>query len=152
MAGTVEFATCYVADQLFGIEVAQVQEVTGGGHLTRLPLAPRPVCGLLNLRGQIVAAIDLRACLHLGQRAPGQLPVHVILKTGAGSVSVVVDRVGDVLAVDESAFEQPPETMSGRIGESVRGAYKLDTALLLALDIESLLNQMERTSEMGDMR
>ena len=144
MAGTLEFATCYVADQLFGIEVAQVQEVTRGGHLTRLPLAPPPVCGLLNLRGQIVAAIDLRTCLHLGQRADGEPPVHVILKTAAGSVSVLVDRVGDVLAVDESAFEEPPETMSGRIAELVRGAYKLETALLLALDTERLLDQMER--------
>ena len=147
-----EFATCYVADQLFGIEVSEVQEVTRGGHLTRLPLASRPVCGLLNLRGQIVAAVDLRTCLHLEQRADGQMPVHVILKTGAGSVSIVVDRVGDVLSVDGSAFELPPETVSGPIGELVRGAYKLDTALLMALDTERLLNQMERTSEMGEMR
>jgi purine-binding chemotaxis protein CheW len=152
VADVLTLATCYVDDHLFGIEIAEVQEVTRGGHLTRLPLAARPVCGLLNLRGQIVAAIDLRICLHLGERPAGDPPVHVILKSEASCVSVLVDRIGDVLVVDEEDFEPPPDTMRGPIRGFIRGAYKLETALLLALDTERLFNQMERTDETGELQ
>ena len=152
MGDAVNLATCYVEHHLFGIEIGQVQEVTRGGHVTRLPLAARPVCGLLNLRGQIVAVVDLRMCLHLGERPPGILPVHLILKTNAASVSVLVDRIGDVLAVDEDDFEEPPDTARGPVRQFIRGAYKLDAALLLALDTERLFSEMERNCESEDVQ
>jgi purine-binding chemotaxis protein CheW len=147
MGDTVSLATCYVEHHLFGIEIGQVQEVTRAGYLTPLPLVARPVCGLLNLRGQIVAVVDLRLCLHLGERPAGTQPVHLILNTAASSVSVLVDRIGDVLVVDEDDFEEPPDTMRGPVREFIRGAYKLDAALLLALDTQRLLNEMERIYE-----
>ena len=78
------------------------------------------------------------------------MPVHVVLKTEAGSVSLLVDRVGDVLALDENAFEQPPDTMRGRIRELIRGVYQLETGLLLALDTDKVLNEMKWTSDMGE--
>ena len=150
MADTANLATCYAGDQLFGIEVAQVQEVTRGGSLTRMPLASPAVCGLLNLRGQVLVAIDLRICLGLIERPAADVPVHVVLKTEAGSVSLLVDRVGDVLALDENAFERPPDTMRGRIRELIRGVYQLETGLLLALDTDKVLNEMKWTSDMGE--
>ena len=103
-----EFTSCFVGDLCFGVEVAQVQEVTYGGTLTRLPLASSRVCGLLNLRGQIVAVTDLRRCLDLGERQPDDVPVHMILQTDEGCVSLLVDRVGDVINVDARDFEMPP--------------------------------------------
>ena len=130
----------------------QVQEVTHGGNITRLPLAPSRVCGLLNLRGLIVAVIDLRQCLGLSERPAGDVPVHVILQTDDGCVSLLVDRVGDVLEVDERDFEWPPNTMRGRTRELIRGAYKVNRGLLLALDTAKIVNEMGQTLDMGGVR
>ena len=147
-----EFTSCFVGDLCFGVAVAQVQEVTYGGTLTRLPLASSRVCGLLNLRGQIVAVTDLRRCLDLGERQPDDVPVHMILQTDEGCVSLLVDRVGDVINVDARDFEMPPATMRGRARELIRGAYKLDDGLLLALDTTRILNDMDQTPGTGGLR
>jgi len=144
--------SCFVGDLCLGVEVAQVQEVTYGGTLTRLPLASSRVCGLLNLRGQIVAVTDLRRCLDLGERQPDDVPVHMILQTDEGCVSLLVDRVGDVINVDARDFEMPPATMRGRARELIRGAYKLDDGLLLALDTTRILNDMDQTPGTGGLR
>ena len=151
MTDTVTLTTCYAGDHLFGIDVAQVQEVTRGGPLTRMPLASPAVCGLLNLRGQVLVVIDLRICLGLMARTKADVPVHVVLKTEAGTVSLLVDRVGDVLTVDEGALERPPGTMRGRIRELIRGVYPMETGVLLALDTDKVLNEMKWTFDMGEL-
>lgn len=139
MAGTRQYSSCFVDDLLVGIKVEAVQEVTSGSGLTPVPLASALVSGLLNLRGQILTAIDLRRCLQLGDRPPDQRPVHIILRTDDGCVSLLVDRVGDVLEVDDDDFEAPPRTLRGRLRELVAGAYKLDGRLLLVLNTEGAL-------------
>lgn len=152
MTETQGFTSCFVGDLCFGVEVAQVQEVTYGGALTRLPLASSRVCGLLNLRGQIIAVTDLRRCLDLDERPAGDVPVHLILQTDDGHISLLVDRVGDVVDVDERDFELPPETMRGRARELIRGAYRLDDGLLLALDTTRILNDMDQAPDTGGLR
>lgn len=152
MAGAQGFTSCFVGDLCFGVEVARVQEVTYGGTLTRLPLASSRVSGLLNLRGQIIAVTDLRRCLDLDERAAADVPVHLILQTDDGCISLLVDRAGDVVDVDERDFELPPATMRGRARELIRGAYKLDDGLLLALDTTQILKEMDQTPEMGERR
>jgi purine-binding chemotaxis protein CheW len=153
MTETSGFTSCFVGSLCFGIEVMQVQEVTCGGKVTRLPLASNRVCGLLNLRGQIIAVTDLRRCLDLEDRpADDAPPVHLILQTDEGCISLLVDRVGDVIDVDERDFEEPPETMGGRARELIRGAYKLDEGLLLALDTTQILNGMEQKTDAGGLR
>lgn len=144
--------SCFVGDLCFGVEVAQIQEVTHGGTLTRLPLASSRVSGLLNLRGQIVAVTDLRRCLDLDERPEGAAPVHLILQTEDGCISLLVDRVGDVIDVDEGDFELPPATMRGRVRELIRGAYKLEEGLLLALDTSQILKDMDQTPDQGEFR
>ncbi len=139
MAGTQQYASCFVDDLMVGIKVEAVQEVTSGSDLTPVPLAPALVSGLLNLRGQILTAIDLRRCLQLGDRPADQRPVHIILRTDDGCVSLLVDRIGDVLEADDDDFEVPPRTLRGRLRELVAGAYKLDGRLLLVLDTERAL-------------
>src|SRR5262245_18463506 len=104
--------------------------------MTRVPLAPPVVRGLINLRGQIVTALDLRRRLALSDRPADQLPVNVVVQTDDGAVSLLVDEIGDVLSVPESAFERPPETLRGTARELIRGAYKLDGRLLLILDTQ----------------
>jgi purine-binding chemotaxis protein CheW len=139
VGGTRQYSSCLVGDLLVGIKVEAVQEVTSGSELTPVPLAPALVSGLLNLRGQILTAIDLRRCLQLGERPVDRPPVHIILRTDDGCVSLLVDRIGDVLEADEDDFEVAPRTLRGRLGELVAGAYKLDGRLLLVLDTEAAL-------------
>jgi purine-binding chemotaxis protein CheW len=139
MAGRQQYSSCLVDDLMVGIKVESVQEVTAGSELTPVPLASPLVSGLLNLRGHIVTAIDLRRCLELSDRPAGQRPVHLIMRTADGSVSLVVDQVGDVIEVDEDDFEAPPRTLRGRLRDLITGAYKLDGKLLLVLDTDSAL-------------
>jgi purine-binding chemotaxis protein CheW len=135
-----QFSSFFVDGLFFGIEVAKVQEVMGAVHMTPVPLAPPAVRGLINLRGQIVTSIDLRCCLQLNERPADQVPVNLILYTDDGCTSLLVDDVGEVLEVDETTFEPPPETLQGRPRELIRGAYKLDNRLMHVLDVERTLN------------
>jgi purine-binding chemotaxis protein CheW len=139
MAQTRQFASFDLTELLFGIEVERVQEVTTGNEITRVPLAPPVVHGVLNLRGRIVTAIDLRRCLQLAERSADQRPVNLILQTDDGCASLLVDHVGNVLDVDDSDFEPPPATLRGRVRDLIRGAYKLDSRLLLVLDADKVL-------------
>src|SRR5262245_37201472 len=107
--------------------------------MTRVPLAHPVVRGLINLRGQIVTAIDLRRRLDFPDPPADQLPVNVVVNTDDGAVSLLVDDIGDVLQVSEELFEPPPETLRGLARKLIRGAYKLNDRLLLLLDTDTLL-------------
>jgi purine-binding chemotaxis protein CheW len=131
-----QLSTFSVAGHLFGVEVAAVQEVIRYQPMTRVPLAPAALAGLINLRGQVITAVDLRRRLGFPDRAADELPMDVIVRTRDGLVSLLVDRIGDVVEVAEEAFEEPPETLQGITRELIRGAYKLDHALLLSLDVQ----------------
>jgi purine-binding chemotaxis protein CheW len=135
-ATTRQFCTFYLENYFFGVPVAEVQEVIRYLDLTRVPLVSEVVRGLINLRGQIVTAIELRRCLEMPERTVGQLPMNVVIRTGDGAVSLLVDEIGDVLDVGPETMEEPPETLQGPMREMVRGVYKLPGALLLELDIQ----------------
>jgi purine-binding chemotaxis protein CheW len=124
---------------LFGVEVVNVQEVIRFQEMTTIPLASSMVRGLINLRGQIVTAIDMRARLRLPPLAAQQQPMNVVLRTSDGVVSLLVDEIGDVLQLDERDFERAPETLSGVFREVVLGVYKLEQRLLLSLDVERIV-------------
>jgi len=130
-----QFTTFKVDGFLFGVEVESVQEVIRYQEMTRVPLAPGSVGGLINLRGQVITALDLRHRLGMRERPEGQLPMNVVVRTEDGAVSLLVDQIGEVIETDLVHFEPPPDTVSAAARELVRGAYKLDGALLLALDV-----------------
>jgi len=136
MTGERLFTTFYLDGHLFGVEVGTVQEVIRYQEMTSVPLAPSIVRGLINLRGQIVTAVDLRRCLDMQERTPDRLPMNVVVRTGDETVSLLVDEIGDVLKLDVARFEEPPETLQGEAREFIRGVYKLDGKLLLVLNTE----------------
>ena len=139
MADSQQFCTFFLQGHFFGVPVQQVQEVIRYQEMTRVPLVPAAVRGLINLRGQIVTAIDLRRCLEIPERAEGELPMNVVIRTDDGPVSLLVDEIGDVLEVSESAYERTPENMPAQQKEMVEGVYKLETRLLLALNVDRAL-------------
>jgi purine-binding chemotaxis protein CheW len=131
--GSTQLCTFTVDDLLFGVEVTKVQEVLLQQPMTRVPLARDMIRGLINLRGQIVTAIDLRACLGFGPRSDGELPMNVVIRGGEGSVSLLVDTIGDVIEVPASAFEPPPSTMKPAQRHIIDAICKLPGQLLLVL-------------------
>ncbi|MBL8695899.1 MAG: chemotaxis protein CheW [Planctomycetes bacterium] len=134
-----QYCTFQLGPLFLGVEVAKVQEVIRHQQITRVPLAPPEMRGLVNLRGQIVMAIDLRRRFEMPDRAATQLPTNVVLRTDDGAVSLLVDEIGDVLTVAEDLFEPSPETLRGIARELVRGVYKLRSQLLLILDTEKVM-------------
>lgn len=136
MAETRQFATFYLDGLFFGVEVLKVQEVIRYQEMTRVPLAPSVVRGLINLRGQIVTAIDLRRRLRLRERPGDQLPMNVVVRTDDGALSLLVDEIGDVLEIGDDQMEQAPETVDEHARDLLHGVYKLEGRLLLILDTE----------------
>jgi purine-binding chemotaxis protein CheW len=132
---TRQLATFTVDTLLFGVEVYKVQEVIRYQEMTAVPLAAHGAAGLINLRGEVVTAIDMRTRLGLPPRADGVLPMNVVVRVDGEPVSLLVDAIGDVAHVSVEQFEEPPETMAGPGRSLITGAYKLDNRLLLALDV-----------------
>jgi purine-binding chemotaxis protein CheW len=139
---TQQFCTFFLKNQFFGVPVSEVQEVIRYQEMTRVPLVPPVIRGLINLRGQIVMALDLRRRFGMEDRPDSDLPMNVVVRTDDGAVSFLVDEIGDVMEVDEASFEHPPETMR-QARELVRGVYKLPDRLLLVLDTQRAVRSDE---------
>jgi len=141
-----QLCTFKLANYFFGVDVAKVQEVIRHQEMTRVPLASQEVRGLINLRGQIVMAVDLRMLLGLGEFSVADEPMNIIIREEGSAVSFQVDEIGDVLEVSDAAFERPPETLKGVARKLIKGAYKLDGRLLLALDADKATKYLEKRS------
>ena len=132
-----EFCTFFVDDLYVGIPVQRVQEVLRFQPMTAVALAPDVIQGLINLRGEIVIAIDLRRRLGMKDRAAtDEPPTNIIVRTESGPVSFLVDAINDVVSTDPSTFEPTPATLTGTLRDLTIGVYKLEERLLLILDHE----------------
>jgi purine-binding chemotaxis protein CheW len=140
MTASQQFCTFYLGEQCFGLDVLKVQEIVTQQAMTRVPLAHPMIRGLINLRGQIVTAIDLRCRLELPPLSADLAPVNIVVQTDDGAVSLLVDEIGDVLEVTAEQFERPPETLQGSARELIRGAYKLPDRLLVILDTDLVVS------------
>ncbi len=138
MAEVNQFCTFYVDGSFYGINVMNVQEIIRYQDMTGVPLADSVIRGLINLRGQIVTAIDLRRRLGLKPRPKDDVPMNVIINTDDGAVSLLVDEIGDVIEVEDEIFEPPPQNLRGKARELTTGVYKLKDKLLMTLDIDRL--------------
>lgn len=134
-----QYATFRVQQFLFGVDVTRVQEVIRAQPTTPVPLAPTIVRGLINLRGQIVTALDLRVRLDLGAFAPEAQPMTVVVRSEDGPVALLVDSIGDVLTADHAAWEAAPPTLPASVRPLIPGAYKFDGHLMLQLDVDRVL-------------
>jgi len=134
-----QFCTFYVDQLFFGVKVLQVQEVIRSQFMTVVPQASSMVRGLMNLRGQIVTAIDLRRRLNLPDRDNWK-PMNVVIQTDEGAVSLLVDEIGDVLEVSDDVLEPLPTTIQGKVKDVVTGVYKLEGRLLLVLDTTQVIS------------
>jgi len=134
-----QYATFYVSSLFFGIDVLNVQEVLRYQEMTKVPLAPDVIEGLINLRGQIVTAVDLRRRLNVKAGETGHAPMNIVVRSEEGAVSLMVDEISDVLEVDPASYEPPPDNLPPAQRELIEGVYKLDGRLLLILNTERVL-------------
>lgn len=135
-----QLVTFLVAGHLVGVHARNVLEVLAHQTTTEVPLSPKGVAGLTNLRGEVVTALDLRHRLRLGRRPAEEQPMSVIVTTDDGPVSLLVDEIGEVVDVTQLSFEEPPSTLGEHLRELITGAYKLDGALLLSLDVARVVD------------
>lgn len=134
-----QYSTFSVGGFFFGIEVLEVQEVLRYLEMTSVPLSPGVIEGLINLRGQIVTAVDMRSRLGLPKRPEGETPMNMVVRSEDGAVSLLVDEIGDVIEVQAESYEPPPDNLPREQRELIRGVYKLEGRLLLVLHTERVL-------------
>jgi purine-binding chemotaxis protein CheW len=133
-----EHLCTFDVDSLFiGIQISRIQEILRPQPVTPVPLAPSVILGLMSLRGQIVPVINLAERLGVQLQDGGTEAFNVLIRTPDGPVSLVVDRVGDVVEVSPDTFEPAPDTLRSSLRPLIRGAYKLERRLLLALNAEA---------------
>lgn len=137
---SVQFCTFYLGELRFGVDVRHVREVLREQRVTRVPLAHPMVSGLINLRGQIITAIDLRKRLQLDSCGSSPGRVNIIVRVDQNAVSFQVDAVAEVEEMRNGSFEALPETLKGIARLLVKGVYKLPKELLLILNPEKVLD------------
>jgi len=134
-----DFLTIKIDGQMFGIPILQVQDVLGEITVTRIPLAPPQVSGSLNLRGRIVTAIDVRKCLGLTPLENVDKRMSVVVMHDDELYSLIIDKVGDVLTLQDKEFEQNPATLDITWKSISLGVYRLQGQILIILDVPKLL-------------
>ena len=137
---TRQYSTFRVADMFMGIDLAQVQELLRFQEMTSVPLAPRAIEGLINLRGQIVTALDVRRILGLpAVESEDKLPMNIVIQSEGVLVSLLVDEICDVLDVPLQAATPLPENMPALRRTLIESVYQLDSGLLLILNTNRVL-------------
>ena len=131
------FVTVVTGGQLFGLRLERVRDVFVPRGLSPVPLAPPEIAGLLNLRGRIVTAIDLRRRLGLPPRSDGGTPVAVGIEERGELYGLMVDRVGDVLRLRPSTYDANPVNLDQRWAKVCAGVHRLDHGLMVVLDVNS---------------
>lgn len=135
-----EHLCTFDVDSLFiGIQISRIQEILRPQPVTPVPLTSSVITGLMSLRGQIVPVINLAERLGVQLADGGAEAFNVLIRTPDGPVSLLVDRVGDVVEVPPEAFEPAPDTLRSSLRPLIRGAYKLEKRLLLALNAEAAI-------------
>lgn len=140
-----EYVTVTIGGQLFGLPIERVQDVFMPGRLTPVPLAPEEIAGVLNLRGRIVTAIDMRCRLGMARRAEQGEPMAVGIDCDGESYGLIIDAVGEVLRLRLDGREPVPVNLDTRLAAVSAGVHRLDDQLLVILDVERLLNTKSTT-------
>jgi purine-binding chemotaxis protein CheW len=134
-----EYVTTMIGEQLFGLPIARVQDVFMPERLTRVPLASSDVAGVLNLRGRIVTAIDMRARLGLPKADAGRPPMAVGVELRGESYGLLIDQIGEVLKLADDGREENPVNLDPRMAKMAAGVHRLDGQLMVVLDVDRVL-------------
>lgn len=120
-----------------GLDVLDVQEVIRYQEMTHIPHAPAVVRGLINLRGEIVTALDMRRCFSLPPSLDDLEPTNIVVRCGGDLMSFLVDRVGDVIDLEDADLEPVPQTLRAEVRSLLKGVYQLEEGLVMVVDLEA---------------
>ena len=134
-----DYVTFTTAEQIFGLPIECVQDVFKPSRITRVPLAGPEIAGVLNLRGRIVTAIELRSRLGLDARDAGQVPMAIGIESRGESFGLLVDAVGEVLKLPDDGREENPVNLDPRMAKLAGGVHRLDGQLMVVLDVDRVL-------------
>jgi purine-binding chemotaxis protein CheW len=135
-----EYVTAMVGEQLFGLPIARVQDVFKPDRMTRVPLSSQDIAGILNLRGRIVTVIDMRCRLGMVQHKSGQPPMAIGIECRGESYGLLIDKIGEVMTLADSMRESNPVNLDARLAQVSSGVIRLDSQLLVVLDIDRVLH------------
>ena len=135
-----EYVTVMIGGQLFGLPIARVQDVFMPERLTRVPLAGPEIAGVLNLRGRIVTAIDMRRRLGLPPSTHTRRAMAVGIDLSTESYGLMIDNVGEVLKLDDAKREPNPVNLDVRLARVSGGVHRLDAQLMVILDVDRVLD------------
>jgi purine-binding chemotaxis protein CheW len=135
-----EYVTAMIGGQLFGLQIVRVQDVFIPERLTRVPLAPPEIAGILNLRGRIVTLIDMRRRFGLGEPNEADSPMAIGVESRGESYGLLIDSVGEVLKLDDAAREPNPINLDQRLARVSAGIHRLDGQLLIVVDVDRVLD------------
>ncbi|MGO9047486.1 MAG: chemotaxis protein CheW [Xanthobacteraceae bacterium] len=139
-----EFVTFTIAGQMFGLPIGRVQDVFKPARITQVPLASAEIAGVLNLRGRIVTAIDMRQRLEVNKRENGAAPMAIGIEAKSESFGLLVDAVGEVLKLPDVDREPNPINLGGKLAALSDGVYRLEGQLLVVLDVDRVLDLRSR--------
>jgi len=139
-ADSTEFVTFSIAGQTFGLPIERVQDVFKPARITKVPLAGAEIAGVLNLRGRIVTAIDMRQRLEAKRREGGEAPMAIGIEVQGESFGLLVDLVGEVLKLPVEQREPNPVNLDRKLAALAAGVYRLEGQLLVVLDIDRVLD------------
>jgi purine-binding chemotaxis protein CheW len=143
MAASKKYASFYLNGICFGVPIEEVQEVLELQEITPVPLSPAVLPGIINLRGQILTTIDLKARLDLAAGSSANQPMMIVVRTREGPMNLIVDKIGSVVDVDSEKFEKPTETLKPGVRAVTTHVCKLEGYLLLVLDTEKIIQLPE---------
>lgn len=138
-------STFFIDKFYFGILTTEVTELTKDNEVTPVPLSPKAVYGLINLRGQIATAINMRNCLGINTSAYSDKSITLFISRYGSLFGLLVDCVSDIVEVDEANFEPPPSNLPQVARELIVGVYKLSDRLLFVLDSAKLIDSIDLT-------
>ena len=135
-----EYVTTMIGGQLFGMPISRVQDVFMPERLTRVPLSSSDVAGVLNLRGRIVTAIDMRARLGLPKSESDKPPMAVGVELRGESYGLLIDSIGEVLKLSDNGREVNPVNLDPRMAKMADGVHRLEGQLMVVLDVDRVLD------------
>lgn len=142
-SGQIQYVTVFIGGQLFGLPIHKVHDVFVPESMTRVPLSAPEVAGVLNLRGRIVTAINMRRRLGLPLREGNHGIMAVGIEYRGESYGLIIDEVGEVLNLDSSGREANPANLDARWAEISGGVHRLSGQLMVILDVERVLGRMQ---------
>jgi len=138
--GVGEYVTAVVGGELIGLPILRVQDVFVPEGVTRVPLAPPEIAGVINLRGRIVTLIDLRCRFGMPARADGAAAMAIGVESAGESYGLMIDNIGEVLRLAETDREPNPVNLDPGLARISSGIHRLDGRLLMVIDVERVLD------------